>query len=89
MTICAQINAAALANALSPNTRPWVRLGTALGQLGSALLGQISNDTQVKLVTYGESLLLQLTVLAIVVKTLSGVSECVSRACMSTNVCVI
>lgn len=50
------INAAALANALSPNTRPWVRLGTALGQLGSALLRQISNDTQVKLVTYGSGL---------------------------------
>ncbi|KAI0240729.1 D-3-phosphoglycerate dehydrogenase [Lamellibrachia satsuma] len=50
------INAAALANALSPNTRPYVSLGTALGQLGSALLGDISKDTQVRLVTYGSGL---------------------------------
>lgn len=50
------INAQALTDALSPDTRPWVQLGTALGRLGANLVGPVTAKTQVEVKTQGESL---------------------------------
>ncbi|XP_038044890.1 D-3-phosphoglycerate dehydrogenase-like [Patiria miniata] len=50
------INAHALSNALKPETKPLVSLGECLGAVATALCGQVTNQTQVQVITYGDSL---------------------------------
>ncbi len=45
------MNAPYLTNALKPSTEPWLRLGTSLGRLATALLGK--QPTSVTVVTIG------------------------------------
>lgn len=48
------VNAQALTNALSPESRPWVDLGKKLGQVASALNSE--NVQNIQVITYGTSL---------------------------------
>jgi len=50
------INAHALHNALSPSTKPWVALGSALGTIGATLGGQISSQSKIKILTEGSAM---------------------------------
>jgi len=50
------INAQAMSNALSAETRPWVQLGTSLGSLALAVTGPIDATATVTLTTQGETL---------------------------------
>lgn len=50
------INAQALSDALSVETKPWVQLGTALGQVTATILGLVNSQTQIQVVTHGASL---------------------------------
>ncbi len=52
MVFLLQINAPALANALSPETKPLVSLGEGLGSLAATLAGDSVQSLQ--LTTYGE-----------------------------------
>ena len=48
-----QINAQALSNALSVDTKPWISLGQMLGRIAALLLGQVNSQTQARLNTEG------------------------------------
>ena len=51
-----QINAHAMSQALSPDTKPLVALGTALGKVAVALLGGVDAQTEISVSTQGELL---------------------------------
>ncbi|XP_070566714.1 D-3-phosphoglycerate dehydrogenase-like [Ptychodera flava] len=50
------VNAMALSNALSPDTRPVVSLGQGLGAVAAALAGEVNAKTKVQINTYGTDL---------------------------------
>eukprot|EP00918_Siedleckia_nematoides_P025332 GHVU01054678.1.p1 GENE.GHVU01054678.1~~GHVU01054678.1.p1 ORF type:complete len:530 (+),score=45.78 GHVU01054678.1:106-1695(+) len=71
------INAQALTNALSPETKPWIELGRSLGRLGYGLAGQITKETTIQLITQGDDMkragsYLSAAVLVGLLKTQSG-----------------
>ena len=42
-----------MSNALSPASKPYVELGSALGTLAATLLGQVNNQTRASITTEG------------------------------------
>ncbi|XP_033639770.1 D-3-phosphoglycerate dehydrogenase-like [Asterias rubens] len=50
------INARALSSALKPETKPLVSLGECLGATARALYGEVNQQTEVQVITYGEGL---------------------------------
>ncbi|CAH1789717.1 unnamed protein product [Owenia fusiformis] len=50
------VNAAALSNALSEASKPWVALGQAMGALASTLVPTVNGDTQLQIITQGSSM---------------------------------
>ncbi len=50
-----QINAQALSNAMSPSSRSYIELASALGVVGASLVDQVNSQTKAYLVTQGTS----------------------------------